>query len=290
MSEKIKIGFLGYGTRALDALMEHEGFRVEYFIAPLSRLCADVYDARHRYPDIPFYIAKNNDDLVRIFDKCDKADVFLMNACPIILRDYVIEKKQIYNIHPGNLHNNRGHQPHQWTVLLGEKESEIVCHTVTPGIDEGEIVGRVKKDIPEDLDALEVLDLLEDQVPLLLDALYSHIVEGTPCIETITGGEYRPVLTFDDYEIKPEKISDPGFKEDMLRKIRARVMNHGAFFYHGQEMVYVDRLLYDEPGPNQLSVAFHGSCVFIEGAGKRYVLNLRRRIPKSVDLNAHHYL
>ncbi len=288
--KKVNIGFLGYGTRALDALMEHEGFEVKYFLAPVGRLCEDVYIARKKYPQIPFYYVKNNDELARLFDKCKDADIFLMNACPIILRDFVIEKKQVYNIHPGDLRYNRGHQPHQWTVLLGEKESEIVCHTVTPGIDEGEIVDFVKMPIPPDYDALQVLDLLEDQVPKLLDSLYAHIVEGAPCKEQVMGGEYRQMLTFSDYEIHPEEISDPGFKADMIKKMGARVMNHGAFFYHGQEMVYVDKLLYEEPGGHQLSIAFHGSCVFLEGGGKRYVLNLRRRIPRVSDMNAHHYL
>ncbi|GEM_PF-2635900 len=288
--EKIKIGFLGYGTRALDALMEHEGFDVRYFLAPLSRLNEDVYEARKKYPDIPFYYVKNNDELSRVFDKCDETDIFLMNACPIILRDYVIAKKKVFNIHPGDLHYNRGHQPHQWTVLLGEKESEIVCHTVTPGIDEGELVDFVRVPIPADYDALQVLDLLEDQVPKLLDSLYAHIMEGVPCKENIMGGEYRQILTYEDYEIHPDQIAKPGFKEDMLRKIRARIMNHGAFFYHGQEMVYVDKLLYEEPGGHNLSIAFHGSCVFLEGSGKRYVLKVRRRIPKIADINAHHML
>ena len=50
--ERIRIGFLGYGTRALDALMEHDGFEVKYFLAPVSRLCEDVYNARKRYPGI----------------------------------------------------------------------------------------------------------------------------------------------------------------------------------------------------------------------------------------------
>ncbi len=279
MKKKISIGFLGYGTRALDALMEHDGFEVKCFIAPVSRLCADVYDARKRYPDIPFYLAKNNNELAEIFDGIDDVECFLMNACPIILKDFVLEKMDVYNIHPGDIKYNRGHQPHQWTVYLGESESEIVCHQVSPGIDEGKVIGMIKKDIPKDYDALQVLDLLEDQIPLLLDRLYDHIVNNAPILEDIEGGGYRNILTHRDYQIHPENITQDGFKEDMLRKIRTRVMNHGAFFRYGDEMIYVDKFLFEEEGSQEREVSFHGSVVFLEGGGKRYVLNLNRRIP-----------
>lgn len=281
--EKINIGFLGYGTRALDALMADERFDVKYFVAPLTRVDEYVYKARKDYPDIPFFYVRNNNELSALFDKLNDADVFLMNACPIILNEEVIGKKEIYNIHPGDLNYNRGHQPHQWTVLLGEKESKIVCHTVTPGIDEGKLIGFVKKEIPSDYDALQVLDLLEDQVPLLLDALYKHITEGTPPIADLSGGQYRHVLEHEDYRIYPEKIAEDGFYEDMSRKIRARVMNHGAYFIHAGNRIYVDKILYEEEGANEPKVSVYKSVAFIEGKGKRYVLRLNHKEAKGED-------
>lgn len=281
--EKIKIGFLGYGTRALDALMADERFDVRYFFAPLSRVDECVYKARVDYPDIPFFYVKNNKELSDLFDNCREADYFLMNACPIILNEDVLGKKDVYNIHPGSLYTNRGHQPHQWTVLLGERRSEIVCYKVAPGIDEGLLVGRCEEEIPAGADALQVLDLLEDQIPKLLDRLYDHLTLDTPFVEECTGGAYRKNLDYHDYQIIARDIGKPDFYDDMMRKIRARVMNHGAFIMHNNQRVYVDKLLYEEAGSETESISLHGKCVFIEGRNKRYILRLNH-IENAEDL------
>ena len=61
----IEIGFLGYGTRALDALMADSRFRVKYFFVPRSRLCEDVYEAEKKYKDfLEFKIINNKAELL----------------------------------------------------------------------------------------------------------------------------------------------------------------------------------------------------------------------------------
>ena len=279
---KVKAGFIGYGTRALDALMEHDGFEVQCFIAPQSRLCSDVFDARKRYPSLDFHIVKNNAELLEVLKQYSSLECFVMNACPIILNAEVIGAARVFNIHPGSLKYNRGHQPHLWTVLLAEKESEIVIHSVTEGIDEGEIIGREVRSIRGDMNALEVLDYLEDQVPLLLDSLYAYLVDGAPAKGTVMGGEYRHVMTYSDYEISLDNIDPDNFSEDALRKIRTRSMHHGAFFVYEGERIYVDRLLYEERigggGQNGAAkVSFYGSVVFVEYSGYRWIFNLNQR-------------
>ncbi|SDB05387.1 formyltransferase family protein [Eubacterium oxidoreducens] len=280
--KKIKVGFLGYGTRALDALMEHDGFEVQAFVAPRSRLCTDVYEAKHRYASVPFSIVKNNDELAQELDKHKDIACFLMNACPIILNEKVLQKMPIYNVHPGSLAYNRGHQPHLWTVLLGEKESEIVLHTVTTGIDEGEIIGREVCAIRREMNALDVLDCLEDQLPKLLDCLYQHIVNGTSAEQIVTGGEYRPVMRHEDYEVLLENIIKPSFTEEVLRKIRTRSMHHGAFFVYKKERVYIDRLLDEETinrheGGSKPIVSLCGSVAILESANHRWVFHVNKR-------------
>ena len=69
----------------------------------------------------------------------------------------------------------------------------------------------------------------------------------------------------------------------MMRKIRARVMNHGAFIMHESQRVYVDKLLYEEEGSETESISLHGKCVFIEGCNKRYILRLNH-IENAEDL------
>lgn len=315
--DKISVGFLGYGTRALDALMEHEGFEVKRFLAPMSRLCEDVYIAKRRYPDLNFAIVRNNEELLSAFQESEGIDCYVMNACPIILKEDTLAAMPVYNIHPGSLHSNRGHQPHLWTVLLGEPESEIVLHTVTAGIDEGAVIGREVCKVEAGMDAGAALNLLEDQIPQLLDSLYGHVMMGVPPLFLEAGGTYRRVMVHSDYEFSLSDMEQDFFLKDVLRKIRARSMHHGAFFVHKGERIYVDRLLDDETiapaghlqgegreekkvpftcsgsdrAPDEclgakamratdVQVSFHGSVVFLEHGGRRLVFRVNKREPK----------
>lgn len=244
VKRKIPVGFLGYGTRALDALMESELFEVKYFFAPEARLCADVYEAAEKYSDsLELVVVKNNAELAKRLETIKDVECFVMNACNIILKEEVLSKMPFYNVHPGRLENNRGHHPHLWTVLLGEPTSEIVLHSVSTGIDEGGVVAFCDVEIPSDANSLQVLDLLEDRIPELLEGLYRHITEGTPFAKSVSGGNYRHTMIPDDYKVDFANANEPWFDLDLSRKIRARFMHHGAFFVDSGKRIYVDRVL-----------------------------------------------
>lgn len=246
---QIKIGFLGYGTRALDSLMEHPMYDVRYFFAPKERLCQDVYNAQEKYKDrLTMEVIENNQQLAERFAQISDVDYFLMNACPIILNHQVLSKKKVFNIHPGDIRYNRGHQPHCWTVLLGERKTKIVLHVVQEHIDAGEIIKSVDVEVSEDDSAEDVLNHAEDQIPVLLDALYQHLTEQTEYEAVVDKGEYRKIMTYDDYEIHLPIDT----KEQIKRKVLARSMHHGAFFEYGSDRIYVDRIFsYQESGPRQ---------------------------------------
>lgn len=249
--EKINIGFLGYGTRALDALMKHPDFEVKYFFTPKAGLCRQVYDAEKRYKDrVSMEIIYDNRQLAERFAQIQDVRCFLMNACPIILKQDALEHMQVFNVHPGDLHYNRGHQPHMWTVLLGEKETKLVLHTVGTAIDAGNIVKSVPVTVQDDDNAKTVLDRTEDNLPVLLDALYEHLTRGAPYEETVENGGYRRAMRYEDYEIKAGDSI-----EQVERKIRARATKHGAFVTWQGKRLYVDSLLSWKKG------LYEGSCL-----------------------------
>lgn len=237
---KIAIGFLGYGTRALDSLMEHPLFDVRYFFAPESRLCKDVCEAEEKYRScLVFGVVKDNEQLAQRFAGIHDVECFLMCACPIILNNDVLSNMRVFNIHPGDLHCNRGHQPHCWTVFYGESVTKIVLHAVGSRVDAGGVVHSVEVPVSPEDDAEMVLSHAEDHIPLLLDKLYEHLTENPGFEETIEQGRYRRVMRFGDYELDFE--SDD--KNRIQRKILSRAMNHGAFFVCGGKRIYVKRLL-----------------------------------------------
>lgn len=268
MAEQLKVGFLGYGTRGLDALMEHPDFQVNYFFAPRARLCQDICDARARYRGRFRYAeVENNRDLAARFAQIRDVDCFVMNACPIILKQEVLDQMDVFNIHPGNLENNRGHHPHLWTVLLGEKSSRITLHAVNCRIDDGVVIKSVEEDISPEDSAGDVLNKLEDHIPELLTALYAYRTGSVTAPErVIHGGGYRRPMTYGDYEIRPD-TDDAAMAK---RKILARSMHHGAFVTEGGVRYYVDRMLGMAPAAKQ------GPAVTVDRQAGTVVVRLQR--------------
>lgn len=276
--EKIQIGFLGYGTRALDALMVHPKYEVRYFFAPRARLCQDVYDAAERYKDkLTLEVIDDNRMLAERLAQIKDVECFLMNACSIILKQDVLDEMPFYNIHPGDLAYNRGHQPHMWTVRLGEKSSKIELHKVCTGIDEGYIVCSKKMPVSPEQSAGEVLNMLEDQIPCLLDGLYAHLREGAPYEEEIMGGTYRPVMKYEDYRVDFTKAGESDFDNDMKRKLLSRSENHGAFFVHEGRRIYFTQILErGKTAKQDYHVEIRDGRVIVEACGHRYILLLSK--------------
>jgi methionyl-tRNA formyltransferase len=75
-----------------------------------------------------------------------------------IIKAWFIDKcKQIINLHNGPLPKYRGVSPINWALKNGEREHGITIHEITPGIDDGPIVGQVKYSIYPEFD--EVIDV-----------------------------------------------------------------------------------------------------------------------------------
>jgi methionyl-tRNA formyltransferase len=282
--EKIKIGFLGYGTRALDALMEHPRYDVRYFFAPEKNLCRDVYEAEEKYRnDVELVVVKNNDDLAERLGRIDDVNVFLMNACSIILNQKTLDKMTFFNIHPGSLENNRGHHPHLWPILLGETESEIVLHTVGTGIDEGTIIASKAVKFSEETNSFELLNLLEDEIPYLLDRLFLYLNHEIEPQRQVKGGVYRHVLAPEDYRVDFAKAGDGDFDLMLGRKMRARAMHHGAFFVYGGNRIYIDKIVDRKDSLEDMGLRVELSdtgYVKVYAAGKYYCFHINKIQPE----------
>lgn len=273
--EKIKIGFLGYGTRALDALMQSELYEVRHFFVPVKNLCEDVREAHRKYPELDYREIRNKEELSQAFTACADVDCFLMNACSIILNAEILMKKDVYNIHPGSLEYNRGHHPHLWTVRLQEKETEINLHKVTEKIDLGEVISSVRIPVTAQMDELQVLNAAEDHIPELLADLYSYLRKNQNALRYVHEGVYRRTMIPEDYEILWDK--DP---VDVVRaKVLCRAKHHGAFFRWNACRIYVDAILAQElckTDQNKIEIAEEAQSVEVIWGGIRYLFHLNR--------------
>ncbi|HTY84373.1 MAG TPA: formyltransferase family protein [Silvibacterium sp.] len=75
-----------------------------------------------------------------------------------IIKAWFIDKcKRIINLHNGPLPKYRGVSPINWALKNGENEHGVTIHEITPGIDDGPIIGQVKYSIYPAFD--EVIDV-----------------------------------------------------------------------------------------------------------------------------------
>lgn len=75
-----------------------------------------------------------------------------------IIKAWFIDScKRIINLHNGPLPKYRGVSPINWALKNGEYEHGVTIHEITPGIDDGPIVGQVKYSIYPEID--EVIDV-----------------------------------------------------------------------------------------------------------------------------------
>ncbi len=274
--KKIDVGFLGYGTRAIDALMADDRFNVKYFLAPRSRLCSDVLEAAEKYKArVTLEIIDTKRELSDRIKSINDVRCFVMNACPFILTDEILSHMDFYNIHPGDLRTNRGHQPHLWSVLLGERKTRICLHKVNSQIDLGEIIEDAEVELEGKENAAEVLNMAEDMIPFLLDGLYRYLMGEKGIKYTVRQGDYRPTMTFSDYEITPSDSPS-----DIDRKIRARAMHSGAFFLCENKRLYVNRIISAEASSEE-SLSFDGKYVIYCHSGFKLTLAFK----KATDLN-----
>jgi methionyl-tRNA formyltransferase len=65
----------------------------------------------------------------------------------IIRASFIDRCGQILNLHNGPLPRYRGVSPINWALKNGESEHGVTIHEITPGVDDGPIVGQVKYSI-----------------------------------------------------------------------------------------------------------------------------------------------
>ena len=77
-----------------------------------------------------------------------------------IIKSWFIDKcRRIVNLHNGPLPKYRGVSPINWALKNEELEHGVTIHEITPGIDDGPVIGQVKYSIYPEFD--EVIDVYQ---------------------------------------------------------------------------------------------------------------------------------
>jgi methionyl-tRNA formyltransferase len=140
-----------------------------------------------------------------------------------IIPQQIIDKYQIFNIHPGNLTTNRGGHPISWSILLGDKSTCLSLHKINEHIDLGLLISTYEVDILESDGFIELEKKLNGGLDYILCDLYDYLL-GKICGKNITEGKYNPKIQKKDIIIDVDRDSF----EKINRKIRSQSAYNGA--------------------------------------------------------------
>jgi methionyl-tRNA formyltransferase len=111
-----------------------------------------------RENDVPVVESGHYKDLPQLSDGAAKIDLVMSVFYDKIIKAWFIDRcSRIINLHNGPLPRYRGVSPINWALKNGETEHGITIHEITPGIDDGPIIGQVKYSIYPEFD--EVIDV-----------------------------------------------------------------------------------------------------------------------------------
>jgi methionyl-tRNA formyltransferase len=97
-------------------------------------------------------------DLPGVYGQDWSVDLAMSVFYDKIIKEWFIRKcGRIINLHNGPLPKYRGVSPINWALKNGESEHGLTIHEITPGIDDGAIIGQLKYSIYPDFD--EVIDV-----------------------------------------------------------------------------------------------------------------------------------
>jgi methionyl-tRNA formyltransferase len=111
-----------------------------------------------RSKNIPIIESGHYKDIEKVTDEDWKVDLAFSIFYDKIIKEWFIKKcNRILNLHNGPLPKYRGVSPINWALKNNEIEHGLTIHEITPGIDDGPIVGQLKYSIYPEFD--EVIDV-----------------------------------------------------------------------------------------------------------------------------------
>jgi methionyl-tRNA formyltransferase len=107
---------------------------------------------------VPVIASGHYKDLPQIAEGSEGIDLAISVFYDKIIKAWFIDRcKRIINLHNGPLPKYRGVSPINWALKNNEREHGVTIHEVTPGIDDGPIIGQLKYSIYPEID--EVIDV-----------------------------------------------------------------------------------------------------------------------------------
>lgn len=99
------------------------------------------------------------------------------------------------NVHASLLPKYRGAAPIQWAILMGERETGITTMRMAQGLDTGDMLLRAPTEIPEDMTAGQLHDVLSQLGAQTLSRTLENLGDLQPEPQDNAQASYAPMLT-----------------------------------------------------------------------------------------------
>lgn len=219
------IVYVGYSNELLNLLLHCRDIDIVQIISQKGKLSDELMN-KIEYDGIFFTDIQKNNDLLKLKNTLINSNVIMYKFGFIIPKE-IIKKNVFLNIHPGNLRENRGAHPVRWSILLGNKFTNMTLYRIA-GIDEGYIIHDIEIEISENDNYLTLGEKMDNTLPEFVSVIKKYF--NSPQLEGYRleqNGIYRPKVQERDYLIDIEKDS---FKT-INKKINAMYDFGGAIIY-----------------------------------------------------------
>jgi methionyl-tRNA formyltransferase len=227
--------YIGNSDIMAKYIMTSDLFRLKGIICQKEKITCEMTS----------FVEKNNVSICYVIDgetleksilQFDSSNA-VMYDFGIIIPKKIIDRVDIFNFHPGSLKNNRGSSPINWTILLGEKETEMSLYRISEKIDLGLLISVCKCMVGQNDTPSLLRGKLEKNIPHMLKEL-NEFLDGKIRGETISRGEYRRRIVEADYTIDLTKDTCSVIKA----KIRSQDDYRGAVFWENDKKHYIKNI------------------------------------------------
>ncbi|MDJ1257186.1 MAG: methionyl-tRNA formyltransferase [Candidatus Midichloria sp.] len=245
----MKVIFMGtpkFAVPALIKLLENPNFNVVgvYTKPPkasgrgmnLVKSPIQVLAEAHNIPVVTPKTLRNSEVLDKL--KSFAADIIVVAAYGLILPATVLETTEYgcINIHPSDLPRWRGAAPIQRTIMAGDKQTAVCIMKMNEGLDTGDVILRHKIEIPKNITAAELENILAN---LGADKLLNALLLIKNDEATYEKQKEEGVTYANKIDRSEEKINWQKSAAEIIAQIRTFSPYPGAYFVYNNEIVKV---------------------------------------------------
>jgi len=230
---KTNIAFMGYSDQCIGVLSDSHIFNLVAVITETGKLVQATIDRLNK-AEIPIFFVEKTDDVINAI-KTINVRLFLIYKFRYIIPPETIKDNNIFNIHPGDLRNNRGANPLSWSILLGHKSTCLSLHKIDERIDMGLLLAEYSVSVFETDDIKKLECRLNQGLEYLINELFNFLANKYSG-EHIVSGIYRRRIEEKDYTID---LQNDTF-DVMKRKIYSQKSYRGAVLKVGGYAFYVN--------------------------------------------------